>query len=107
VAAKYSPADLQKEVDKLELPSTDKEKVYDLLVKYNSLFDGILGVWNSTQIHLELKPDAKPYHAKPYPVPFLQEKKLKDELDRFIAWKILRKVNRSEWGPPMFHHFKT
>lgn len=102
IAAKYSPADLQKEVDKLELSSTDKEQVYDLLVKYNSLFDDTLGVWNSAPIHLELKPGVKPYHAKPYPVPFSQEKKLRDELDRFITWKILRNVNRSEWGAPMF-----
>jgi hypothetical protein len=89
VSAKYSPADLRKEVDKLDLPLTDKNKLYELLSKYNSLFDGTLGVWQSEPIHLELKPDAKPYHAKPYPVPFSQEQKLKDELDRFVSWNIL------------------
>jgi hypothetical protein len=41
------------EVDKLDLPIPDKEKVYDLLVKYKSLFDDILGVWNSDPIQLE------------------------------------------------------
>jgi Reverse transcriptase (RNA-dependent DNA polymerase) len=54
------------------------------------------------QFKLELKPDVKTYHAKPYPVPFSKEKKLRDELDRFTAWKSLRKVNRSEWRAPMF-----
>jgi len=48
------------------------------------------------------KPDVKPRHAKPYPIPFFYKKNDKDELDRFIAWKILRKVNRSEWQAPMF-----
>ena len=66
------------------------------------MFDGTLGVWKSEPIHIELRPDVKPYHAKPYPVPFSQEQKLKDELDRFVSWNILRKVNHSEWGAPMF-----
>lgn len=102
VSAKYSPADLKEEVSKLNLDDTDKESLFNLLTKYNSLFDGTLGIWKSEPVHLELKPDAKPYHSKPYPVPFSQEKKLKEELQRFIEWKILRKVNRSEWGAPMF-----
>ena len=102
VSAKYSPADLQVEVEKLNLSETDKIQLYNLLSKYNSLFDGTLGVWKSEPVHLELKPDAKPYHSKPYPVPYSQERKLKEELQRFIEWKILRKVNRSEWGAPMF-----
>ena len=50
IAVKYFPADSQKEVYKLELPINNKENVYDLLVKYNSLFDGTLGVWNSSPI---------------------------------------------------------
>ena len=51
---------------------------------------------------LELKPDMKPYHAKPYPVPYAQEQKLRDEVDRLVKWGILRKVNHSEWAAPMF-----
>ena len=101
-SAKYSPADLQLEVEKLDLAEDDKAKLYDLLVKYNTLFDGTLGIWKSEPVHLELKPDAKPHHSKPYPVPHSQEKKIKEELQRFVEWKILRKVNRSEWGAPMF-----
>jgi hypothetical protein len=27
-------------------------------------------------------PDCTPYHPKPYPVPYSQERKLKDELER-------------------------
>ena len=78
VSAKYSPADIKEEVSKLNLDDTDKESLFNLLSKYNSLFDGTLGIWKSEPVHLELKPDAKPYHSKPSPVPFSQEKKLKD-----------------------------
>ncbi len=48
------------------------------------------------------EPDAKPYHAKPYPVPHSQERKLREEVDRLVKDKVLRKINRSEWACPMF-----
>jgi hypothetical protein len=52
---------------------------------------------------LELKEkDTKPYHSKPFPVPHSQEQKLKDEVNRLCEYGVLRKVNRSEWGFPMF-----
>jgi hypothetical protein len=47
-------------------------------------------------------PNCKPYHAKPYPVPYVHEQKLRDEVEHLIKWGILRKVNRSEWASPMF-----
>ena len=52
---------------------------------------------------LELKdPNCKPYHAKPYPVPYSQEKKLKDEVERLCTDGILEKINDSEWASPSF-----
>jgi hypothetical protein len=54
-------------------------------------------------IDLKLKdPDAKPYHAKPYPVPQSQEAKLKAEIERLVPYGVLSKVNGSEWASPMF-----
>ena len=47
-------------------------------------------------------PNVKPYHAKPYPVPHSQERKLKDEIKRLCDYGVLRKTNRSEWACPMF-----
>jgi hypothetical protein len=68
------------------------------------LFDGILGTWDTEPIDLELMdPDAKPYNAKPYPVPQSQEAKLKAEIERLVSYgAVLQKVNRSEWASPMF-----
>src|SRR6476620_2313208 len=43
-----------------------------------------------------------PYHAKPYPVPFSQGQKLKEEVNRLCKQGILRKINHSEWACPMF-----
>ena len=73
-----------------------------MLKKYEPLFDGSLGTWNTAPIKIELKPDAIPYYCKPYPVPFSQEQKLKEEVERLVEWGILRKKNNSEWGAPMF-----
>jgi len=100
---KYAPADLNQVVqDCTHLTDTEKSALGKLLAKYQDLFDGTLGTWDTEPIELELRPDAKPYHAKPYPVPHSQEKKLKAEIERMCAHGVLRKVNRSEWGFPAF-----
>jgi hypothetical protein len=75
----------------------------ELLNKFKHLFDGTLGYWNIELVHLELQhEDTKPYHSKPYPVPYSQEKKLKDEVQRLVEHGVLCKVNRLGWGSPMF-----
>ena len=51
------------------------------LYKFKHLFYGTLGHWNTEPVDLELKnEDVKPHHSKPYPVPYSQEKKLKEEV---------------------------
>ena len=74
-----------------------------LLRKFESLFDGTLGTWKTKPVELELKdPNCKPYHARPYPVPQSQEKKLKEEVERLCQHNVLRKINESEWASPAF-----
>ena len=102
--AKYTPADL-KEISESCALLNAKEKVqlHQLLEKYDHVFDGTLGCWKADPVDLELKdPDCKPYHARPYPVPHSQEKKLREEVSRLCENGVLRKVNRSEWASPMF-----
>lgn len=63
--AKYANADL-KELSQ-ECPNLSKEehtKLHTLLQKFESLFDGTLGVWNDAPHDIELKPDATPCHAR-------------------------------------------
>ena len=104
IDAKYSEANLDKVVESCtEIDKDQKEKLLKLLKKYDTLFDGSLGSWKTDPIDLELKePDTKPYHAKPYPVPYSQERKLKEEIQRLIDYGVLRKINNSEWASPMF-----
>ena len=85
------------------LTQTERDKLLKLLQKFEHLFDGTLGTWKTEPIDLELKdPNVKPHHAKPYPVPFSQEKKLRAELERMCQYGIVRKTNNSEWACPMF-----
>jgi hypothetical protein len=61
-----------------------------LLHKFESLFDGTLGTWNTEPIDLELKdPEAQPYHVRPYSVPQSQEAKLKAEIERLVSYGVL------------------
>jgi hypothetical protein len=74
-----------------------------LLEKFGLLLHGSLGTWDTEPIDLEYKdPDAKPYHARQYPVPQSQEAKLKTESERLVSYSVLQNVKRSEWASPMF-----
>ena len=100
---KYAPADLDEIVKEIKhLTHEEQSQLLTLLTKYEDLFDGSLGTWKTEPIELELKPESIPYHARPYPVPHSQEKKLKQEIERLVGYGVLRKVNRSEWGSPAF-----
>jgi hypothetical protein len=45
-----------------------KNNILGLLRKYEHLFDGALGNFETSEVKLNLKEDAKPYHAKAFPV---------------------------------------
>jgi hypothetical protein len=77
-----------------------------LLQKFENLFDGTLGTWKTDPVDLEIvNPNVKPYHAKPYPMPYSQEKRLKEELNQLCSYGVLRKINNSEWACPMSYMF--
>ena len=109
IDAKYTKADLAEVVKECEtLDKTEQEKLYNMLKKFEHLFDGTLGTWETDPIDLELKdPNAKPYHAKPYPVPHAHEQLLREEMDRLCSYGVVRKINRSEWASPVFTVPKT
>ena len=101
--AKYEAADLRKITSECtHLDKQEQEKLLELLEKYKSLFDGTLGEWKGEKYHIELKENAKPFHARAYPIPKTYEETLKLEVDRLCQLGVLKKVNRSEWASPTF-----
>ena len=53
-------------------------------------------------IRLELKHDAKPYHAKPFPVPKAYLETTKKEIERFVELGIWERASDSSWTAPTF-----
>src|SRR5690348_15885243 len=51
---------------------------------------------------MELKPEAKPYHARAYPIPKVYEATLKQEVARLEDLGVLKRINRSQWAAPTF-----
>ena len=41
------------------------------------MFEGTLGNYTDSNCNIELKEDAKPYHAKPFPIPKIHHLTLK------------------------------
>ena len=101
--ANYEKPDLEKEVAKMtHLNPEQRMLLLALLKKHETLFDGQLGEWKGEPVDIPLQEDAKPYHARAFPVPHIHEATFKKDLDRLVSIGVLTKVNRSEWAAPAF-----
>ena len=81
--AKYTKSDLKTIAENsTSLDPQERNELYTPLKKYKSLFGGNLGTWYVKSYNIKLKPDAEPYHGKPFPVPRIHELAFKQELDQ-------------------------
>ena len=79
--AKYSKVDIKTIAEiSTHLEPQERNELYTLLKKYESLFDGNLVTWHGKPYDINLKPDAEPYHGKPFHVPRIHELTFKQEL---------------------------
>ena len=66
----YSKVEMNLYIDSLDhLDSNEKMELLNNLNQFPTLFGGGLGKLLIEPIRLEPKPDAKPYHAKPFAIP--------------------------------------
>ncbi|MGH7974341.1 MAG: reverse transcriptase family protein, partial [bacterium] len=101
--AKYEGADPSViAAEQAHLSREDQEKLSKLLQKYEKLFDGTLGKYPHSQVHLKLKSGSKPIHAKPFPVPRIHQAALRKEIDRLVELDVLEKAAGSQWASPAF-----
>ena len=88
--AKYSKASIKTIAESSTyLDPQEINELYTLLKKYESLFDGNLVTWHGKPHDIKLKPDAEPYHGKPFPVPRIHKPTFKQELDRLEYLKVI------------------
>jgi hypothetical protein len=71
-----------------------------LLLKFEELFDGMLGDWKLPPVSFELKEGAKSYHGRPYPIPKIHKATLMKEINRLISIGVLKWQPLSKWALP-------
>ena len=70
--------------------------------KFEDLFDGTLGTWNTKPMDLELKDDTKTVFLSQYPVTRLHKAMIRKEVNILVSLGILKSDNGSEWGALSF-----
>ena len=99
--AKYKKFDLKTIAESsTHINIQERNELYTLLKKYEYLFYVNLGTCNSKPYDIKLRPDAEPYHGKPFPVPCIYELTFKKEIYQLKALMVINKVNRSQWSAP-------
>ena len=102
--AKYDKANLPKVVEDncKHLQVQERNALLRLLLQHEILFDGTLGDWRDELVSFELKPDAKPYHGRPFPIPRVHRDTIKTEVARLVEIGVLKPIQESEWAFPSF-----
>ncbi len=84
------------------LSANNQEKLLQLLVRFESLFDGTLGDWRTKPVSFQLKEGVSPYHGRAFPVPKIHKDVLIKEIERLCKLGVLEWQHYSEWASPSF-----
>jgi hypothetical protein len=84
------------------LTMNEKQILGQTLKRFPTLFGGGLGMLNIKPVRLELIDGAKPYHARPFPVPQSLEATTKKEMKRLTYIDVFNRSSDSEWAAPTF-----
>jgi hypothetical protein len=99
----YKKADIDEVVRNIpHLNEFEKNQVRTVLYRFESLFEGKLGLWDTPPISLELEEGAKPFHARAYPIPHVHEATTRKEVERLCREGVLEKDSDSAWAAPTF-----
>ena len=101
--AKYEMVPIDDVIQQLvHLNQKQKADIKHVLNKFTKLFDGTLGVYPHRKFHIDLEPNVKPKHARPYPIPIINQEAFKKELKHLCTIGVLSPQGASEWASPTF-----
>jgi hypothetical protein len=101
--AYYRKVEVDPFVQELEHLNEDEKQILgQTLKKFPKLFGGGLGMLHIKPVKLELIDGAKPYHARPFPVPQSLEATTKKEMKRLTGIDVFNRSSNSEWAAPTF-----
>ncbi len=75
--------------------------LFNAIFKHKILFDGSLGIHLHKNVHIDLKPGAKPVYHCAYPVPHVRHQAFKKEFDHIVELGILELYRACEWASPI------
>ena len=89
---KYQKSDLSKIVSNSKhLINDGQSMLYDVLTKYELLFNGTIGTWKMKPVDIELHPGARNYHPNPYPVPQAHKAVFRKEVEWLCQIGVLKR----------------
>jgi hypothetical protein len=101
--ANYEKTGVAEVVKRLtHLNAHQKADLLRVLQENNKTFNGTLGVYSHKKVHIDIDPNAKPVHSRPYPVPWIHLKTFKKELNHLVKLGVLAAQQESEWVLPSF-----
>jgi len=71
-----------------------------LFSQYDELFSGDIGEISGEKVHLELKPNGKPYSTPAYSIPQAFYQTAKDKIEELVKTRVLIKHVRIAWASP-------
>jgi hypothetical protein len=78
------------------LNAHQKADLFQVLQENDKMFNGTLGVYPHKKVHIDIDPNTKPVHSRPYPVPQIHLKTFKKELDHLAKIGVLAAQQESE-----------
>ncbi len=101
--AKYEKTDVVDVVKGLtHLNAHQKADLLQVLQENNKMFDGTLEVYPHKKVHIDIDPNAKLVHSRPYHVPQIDLKTFIKELNHLVRIGVLAAQQESEWELPSF-----
>ncbi len=101
--AKYEKTGVVEVVKGLtHLNAHQKADLLQELQENDKMFDGTLGVYPHKKVHIDIEPNAKPVHSRPYHVPQIHLKTFKKELGHLVRIGVLAAQQKSERASPSF-----